>query len=57
MMKVLAEEQKTDDETKTFCSKEISAKDAEQADTEEGIASSTAAIEEMTEQSPALSLV
>jgi hypothetical protein len=54
MMKVLAEEQKTDDETKTFCSKEISAKDAEQADTEEGIASSTAAIEEMTEQSATL---
>merc|ERR1719395_73696 len=54
MMKVLAEEQKTDDETKTFCSKEISAKDAEQADTEESIASSTAAIEEMTEQSATL---
>merc|ERR1719321_637853 len=54
MMKVLAEEQKTDDETKTFCSKEISAKDAEPADTEESIASSTAAIEEMTEQSATL---
>merc|ERR1719478_2007463 len=54
MMKVLAEEQKTDDETKAFCSKEISAKDAEQKDTEESIASSTAAIEEMTEQSATL---
>merc|ERR1719324_1181402 len=54
MMKVLAEEQKTDDETKAFCSKEISTKDAEQADTEESIASSTAAIEEMTEQSATL---
>merc|ERR1719267_203219 len=49
MMKVLAEEQKTDDETKAFCSKEISAKDAEQKDTEEAIAQSIAAIEEMTE--------
>merc|ERR1719146_391194 len=54
MMKVLAEEQKTDDETKAFCSKEISTKDAEQKDTEESIASSTAAIEEMTEQSATL---
>merc|ERR1719407_246425 len=54
MMKVLAEEQKTDDETKTFCSKEISAKDAEQADTEEAIAQSAAAIDEMTEESASL---
>jgi len=54
MVKVLGEEQKTDDETKTFCSKEISAKDAEQAETEDGIAQSTAAIEEMTEQSATL---
>ena len=46
---VLAEEQKTDDETKTFCSAEISKSDAKQADTEEAIAQSTAAIEEMTE--------
>merc|ERR1719395_517196 len=34
MVKVLGEEQKTDDETKTFCTKEIGAKDAQQADTE-----------------------
>merc|ERR1719353_2844793 len=54
MVKVLAEEQKTDDETKAFCSKEIGAKDAEQADTEEAIAQSTAAIEEMTEESATL---
>merc|ERR1719146_396990 len=54
MMKVLAEEQKTDDETKVFCSKEISTKDAEQKDTEEAIAQSTAAIEEMTEESATL---
>merc|ERR1719161_3118625 len=54
MVKVLAEEQKTDDETKTFCSDEITAKDAEQADTEEAIAQSAAAIEEMTEESASL---
>merc|ERR1719399_711787 len=54
MVKVLGEEQKTDDETKTFCTKEISTKDAEQAETEDGIAQSTAAIEEMTEQSATL---
>merc|ERR1719473_2114085 len=53
-MKVLAEEQKTDDETKTFCSEEITAKDAEQKDTEEAIAQSAAAIEEMTEESATL---
>jgi len=54
MVKVLAEEQKTDDETKTFCSAEISKSDAKQADTEEAIAQSTAAIEEMTEESATL---
>jgi hypothetical protein len=54
MVKVLAEEQATDDETKAFCSKEIGAKDAEQADTEEAIAQSTAAIEDMTEESATL---
>merc|ERR1719324_2104432 len=54
MVKVLAEEQATDDETKAFCSKGIGAKDAEQADTEEAIAQSTAAIEDMTEESATL---
>merc|ERR1719238_128804 len=54
MVKVLAEEQKTDDETKSFCSTEISKSDAKQADTEEAIAQSTAAIEEMTEESATL---
>merc|ERR1719311_954256 len=54
MVKVLAEEQKTDDETKTFCTQEISTKDAEQKDTEDAIAQSTAAIEEMTEESATL---
>merc|ERR1719421_2288718 len=49
MVKVLAEEQATDDETKAFCSKEIGAKDAEEA-----IAQSTAAIEDMTEESATL---
>merc|ERR1719274_26548 len=54
MVKVLAEEQKTDDETKTFCTQEISTNDAEQKDTEDAIAQSTAAIEEMTEESATL---
>merc|ERR1719321_2185614 len=55
MVKVLAEEQKVDDETKEFCSTEISKKDQEQKDTEDAIAQSTAAIEEMTEESATLS--
>merc|ERR1719217_1442964 len=54
MVKVLAEEQATDDETKSFCTEEITKKDAEQKDTEEAIAQSTAAIEEMTEESASL---
>merc|ERR1719316_565199 len=54
MVKVLGEEQKTDDETKTFCTKEISTKDAVQKDTEDAIAAATAAIEEMTESSATL---
>merc|ERR1719379_2891355 len=54
MVKVLADEQATDDETKSFCSEEITKKDAEQKDTEEAIAQSTAAIEEMTEESATL---
>merc|ERR1719321_1459538 len=55
MVKVLAEEQKVDDETKEFCSTEISKKDQEQKDTEDAISQSTAAIEEMTEESATLS--
>merc|ERR1719207_313902 len=54
MVKVLADEQATDDETKSFCSEEITAKDAEQKDTEEAIAQSTATIEEMSEESATL---
>merc|ERR1719265_1462232 len=51
MAKVLAAEQKNDDETKSFCDKELTKTDGEKADTEEAIASSTAMVEEMTDQS------
>merc|ERR1719156_483737 len=54
MAKVLDAEQKDDDDTKVFCTKEIENADAEKASTEEGIAASAAAIEEMTESSATL---
>merc|ERR1719146_515238 len=54
MVKVLAAEQKEDDDTKTFCTAEIEKAEGEKADTEEGIAASTAAIEEMEESSATL---
>jgi hypothetical protein len=54
MVKVLAAEQKDDDDTKTFCTAEIEKAEGEKADTEEGIAASTAAIEEMEESSATL---
>merc|ERR1719281_1879886 len=54
MTKVLGEEQKSDDEQKSFCDKELAKTDGETADTEEAIASSTAMIEEMTDQSATL---
>merc|ERR1719161_772061 len=54
MVKVLEAEQKEDDDTKVFCTTEIEKADAEKADTEEGIAASAAAIEEMTESSATL---
>merc|ERR1719353_2829258 len=54
MVKVLAAEQKDDDDTKTFCTAEIEKAEGEKADTEEGIAASAAAIEEMTEESGTL---
>jgi chromosome segregation ATPase len=54
MVKVLGEEQKNDDETKTFCDKELAKTDGKKSDTEEAIASSTAMIEEMTDQSATL---
>merc|ERR1719235_1720858 len=52
--KVLAAEQKEDDDTKAFCSTEIEKAEGEKSDTEEGIAASTAAIEEMEESSATL---
>merc|ERR1719460_782256 len=54
MVKVLAAEQKDDDDTKTFCTAEIEKAEGEKADTEDGIAASTAAIEEMEESSASL---
>merc|ERR1719326_2605558 len=54
MVKVLGEEQKEDDNTKAYCDKELSKTEQEKKDTEEAIASSEAAIEEMTEESATL---
>jgi len=54
MVKVLGEEQKDDDATKSYCDKEMTKTEGEKADTEEAIATSEAAIEEMTEESAAL---
>merc|ERR1719407_208967 len=47
MVKVLGEEQKDDDATKSYCDKEFEKTSQEKKDTEEAIATSTAAIEEM----------
>merc|ERR1719146_9363 len=55
MVKVLGEEQKDDDATKSYCDKEITKSEEEKADTEEAIAQSEAGIEEMTEESSTLS--
>merc|ERR1719240_75702 len=54
MVKVLGEEQKDDDATKSYCDKELKKSEDEKADTEEAIASSEAAIDEMTEESATL---
>merc|ERR1719235_2298943 len=54
MVKVLGEEQKDDDATKAYCDKEFETTSAEKADTEKAIATSEAAIEEMTEESATL---
>merc|ERR1719398_391890 len=54
MVKVLGEEQKDDDATKSYCDKEISKSESEKKDTEEAIATSEAAIEEMTDESATL---
>merc|ERR1719213_510408 len=54
MVKVLGEEQKDDDTQKAYCDKEITKSEGEKKDTEEAIATSEAAIEEMTEESATL---
>merc|ERR1719231_2165968 len=54
MVKVLGEEQKDDDATKSYCDKEMTKSEQEKKDTEEAIATSEAAIEEMTEESATL---
>merc|ERR1719197_1534772 len=54
MVKVLGEEQKDDDATKSYCDKELTKSEQEKKDTEEAIATSEAAIEEMSEESATL---
>merc|ERR1719163_1496439 len=54
MVKVLGEEQKDDDATKAYCDKEFEKTSQEKADTEKAIETSTAAIEEMTDESATL---
>merc|ERR1719364_310506 len=55
MAKVLAEEQKDDDATKSYCDKELTKSLQDKKDSEEAIATSEAAIEEMTDESATLS--
>merc|ERR1719271_790096 len=54
MVKVLGEEQKDDDTQKSYCDKELTKSEGEKKDTEEAIATSEAAIEEMTDESATL---
>jgi len=54
MVKVLGEEQKDDDATKAYCDKEFEKTSEEKEDTEKAIATSEAAIDEMTEESATL---
>merc|ERR1719326_774013 len=54
MVKVLGEEQKDDDATKSYCDKELTKTAQEKKDTEEAISASEAAIEEMTDESATL---
>merc|ERR1719316_1347967 len=54
MVKVLGEEQKDDDTQKAYCDKEFETTSKEKADIEKAIETSTAAIEEMTEESATL---
>merc|ERR1719214_17304 len=54
MVKVLGEEQKDDDTTKAYCDSEFEKTSKEKKDMEKAIDTSTAAIEEMSEESAAL---
>merc|ERR1719387_296607 len=54
MAKVLGEEQKDDDATKSYCDKELTKSLQDKKDSEEAIATSEAAIEEMTDESVTL---
>jgi len=54
MIKVLGDEQDDDDTQKAFCDKEISKSEKQQADTEDAIEVSGAAIDEMTSSSETL---
>merc|ERR1719324_1573886 len=54
MVKVLGKEQTDDDTQKDFCDKDLAKSEAEKASTEDAIASSEAAIEEMTASSGSL---
>merc|ERR1719326_740149 len=54
MVKVLGEEQKDDDTQKAYCDKEFETTSKEKSDLEKAIDTSTAAIEEMSEESSTL---
>merc|ERR1719165_48269 len=54
MAKVLGEEQKDDDATKSYCDKDLTKSLQDKKDSEEAIATSEAAIEEMTDESATL---
>merc|ERR1719281_1600642 len=54
MVKVLGEEQKDDDTQKSYCDSEFDKTSQEKKDTEKAIDTSTAAIEEMSEESATL---
>merc|ERR1719263_721933 len=54
MVKVLADEQKEDEETKAFCSTELDKSEKSKASTEDAIAQSEASIEEMTDEAATL---
>merc|ERR1719271_1820295 len=57
MVTVLGKEQEDDDTQKDFCDKDLAKSEAEKASTEDAIASSEAAIEEMTASSESLAEV